>query len=315
MGTLTRFAFTIGVAALFAGCGGSQPAIDAPNATQRSRAIPTLARGIYVSQNNSTVYGYREHNRRDRGPVCKLSAGSTGDVAVDGYGNLIVPEGYGVAVFEGPTMCGRELGSFATGWSGYAVDAASSNAANGTIMVAAIQNGSGPGSIELCTISTGCGSYLRSNGMNLVYGVAIAKDGDCWASWEQGPSMKYAAFLTYFKGCAGSGQTATHYENPSAGGLDIDRDGNLVAISDSSPALYVYSGCKPKCKLVAGPLSLKGMGLYGHLNGDSTAFVSADSQYGKMDVYKYEPTALTYLYSIDKGLSKDAMVIGATYNR
>jgi hypothetical protein len=125
-------------------------------------------RGIYVSQNNSTVYGYRQNNRRDRGPTCSISTGSTGNVAVDGSRNLIVPEAYSVTIFKGPDMCGRELGTFSTGWSGYAVDAASSNAASGIIAVAAIQNGSGPGSVELCTLNGGCGTYLRSQGMNVV---------------------------------------------------------------------------------------------------------------------------------------------------
>ncbi len=304
----------------FAACGGSQPPIGTSDtiraqAPNRGPESDLIARGIYVSQNNSIIYGYRQNNRRDRRPVCTLSAGSTGDVAGDSSGNLIVPEAYSIAIFDGPGMCGPELGSFSTGWSGYAVDAASLDAAHGIVAVAAIQNGSGPGSIELCTISAGCGSYLRSNGMNIVYGVAIAKNGDCWASWEEGPSMSYAAFLTYFKGCAGSGQTAVGYKNPSAGGLSVDKGGNLVAISYASSSLYVYSGCRPKCKAIGGPFSLKGVGQYGHLNAASTRFVAADSKYGRVDVYRYQPTALTYLYSFSKGLSKSATVFGATYNR
>ena len=308
------------VVALFAACGGSQPPIGTSDTIQaqapnRGPESDLIARGIYVSQNNSIIYGYRQNNRRDRRPVCTLSAGSTGDVAADSSGNLIIPEAYSIAIFDGPGMCGPELGSFSTGWSGYAVDAASLDAAHGIVAVAAIQNGSGPGSIELCTISAGCGSYLRSNGMNIVYGVAIAKSGDCWASWEEGPSMSYAAFLTYFKGCAGSGQTAVGYKNPSAGGLSVDKDGNLVAISYASSSLYVYSGCRPKCKAIGGPFSLKGVGQYGHVNAASTRFVAADSKYGRVDVYRYRPTALTYLYSFSKGLSKSATVFGATYNR
>jgi hypothetical protein len=284
------------------------------------RATSVSTHGIYASQNDSTVLGYRENNRRDRGPVCNLSVGAAGDIAADANGDLIVPGGYNVSVFSGPDMCGPSLATISMGWAGYAVDAASLNAKNGAIAVAAIQNGSGPGSIELCTISAGCGSYLRADGMNIVIGVAVGNNGDCWASWETGPSEGYAAALTYFKGCTGSGTTAKGYQNPAAGGLDIDKRGNLVSISCThfgctQPSVYVYSGCDPKCRLVGGPFSLKGTSTYGHLNGDSTNFVAADSQYDQVDVYKYESTALTYLYSFQKGLSNSATLTGAAYNR
>jgi hypothetical protein len=282
---------------------------------------PASARGgIYVndySDSASHVYGYRADNKRNRSPICNESTSYTGDIAVDTKGNLIVPEGYNVAVFKGPGMCGPELGTFGTGWSGYAVDAVSADAADGMIAVAAIQNGSGPGSIELCTLKAGCGSYLRSAGMNLVFGVAVAKNGDCWASWEQGPSYSYSAALTYFKGCSGSGLATTGYKNPATGGLDIDKDGNIVSISCpllhcSTPAVYVYSGCKPACRKLGAPFSLEGTAAYGHLNADSTRFAAADSEYGQVDIYKYSPTAITYLYSFNNGLSTS--IVGAAYS-
>jgi hypothetical protein len=153
--------------------------------------------------------------------------------------------------------------------------------------------------------------------MNEVLAVAMSNAGDCWASSAADTA------LTYFKGCAEPAQNATGYLNPSAGGLDIDNHGNLVAISDASPdehgvslqsssEVYVYSGCNPKCTLVGGPFALEGGSLYGHLNKENTRFVAADHEYGQVDIYKYTPTAIRYLYSFNNGLSTS--IIGAAYN-
>jgi hypothetical protein len=122
------------------------------------------------------------------------------------------------------------------------------------------------------------------------------------------------AALTYFKRCSGSGETATGFDNPASGGLDIDKDGHLVTVSYSTPAVYVYSGCRPACKLIGGPFPLKGTGFYGHLNMDSTSFVAADYQHGEIDVYRYTPTSLKYMYSFNNGLSQSSGVVGAAYN-
>jgi hypothetical protein len=320
-GVLGRFA----AAALLAGCGGSQPPVAAQTWQSDLSGVPAptpAKKGIYVSEYSSytsAIYGYRQNNSKNRPPICSENAPYADNIAVDAKGNVIVTQGYSVTVFKGPSMCGPMLGTFGTGWSGYSVDAASADAANGTIAVAAVQNGSGGGSIELCTLKAGCGSFLRSAGMNIVYGVAVAKNGDCWASWEQGPSYGYASLLTFFKWCSGAGEASTGYKNLAAGGLDIDRNGNLVAVSCSpigcpTPALYVYSGCKPACKKLGGPFPLKGAASYGHLDKGSTTFATADSEYGQVDIYKYAPTSLTYLYSFNNGLSASAGIFGAAYD-
>ena len=75
----------------------------------------------------------------------------------------------------------------------------------------------------------------------------------------------------------------------------------------------VYSGCKPKCKKIGGPFSLQGTSLYGHLNEDSSRFAAADYQYGQIDIYKYAPTNIAYMYSFNNGLSSGERM-GAAYN-
>ena len=270
-----------GTITILAGCGGAQP-VDAgamPQAMHVSwRAIfgvpaPDSARsGLYVndySGSSSTVYGYRQKNRGNDPPTCTKVVRYARGVAVDGKGNLIVPQGSGFTAFRGPRMCGRELAQIGLGWEGNAVDAASANAAEGTIAVASIQDGSGYGSVQLCTLKTGCRAHLTNSAMNFVLAVTMANDGDCWAASEQGLNMGYVAVLTYFKGCLGPGVTATGYQNPSSGGLDIDKNGNLVSISCSvascsTPAIYVYSGCNPTCEKVGGPLALQGNAGYGN---------------------------------------------------
>ena len=276
---------------------------------------PALARGIYVSLNRSSgsgVFGYPSSNRKNRGPICSENAPPDYDVAVDGRGNLIVPSPGSITIFKGPGMCGRKLGSFHTIWyADYPADATSTDAASGTIAVAVVQDdASGLGSIELCTLKNNCTTNLLAG--NFVFAVAMSKNGDCWAS-SADPTA-----LTYFKGCSGHLQVATGYENTDGGGIDIDDHGNLVSISCSvvscsAPALYVYSGCRPKCKKIGGPFPLQGASMYGHLNENGTRFAAADYEYGQVDVYTYTPTGITYLYSFNDGLAPGGRM-GAAYN-
>jgi hypothetical protein len=330
--SLRKHTLSGGVAvALLAGCGGSQPPVGAPGAMPQTSPIATHAdrgkswmlpeakSGLYISEYNNrsdaVVLGYPANNRRNGPATCSESIRYARSIAVDMKGNLIVPQGFDeVTVFKGPSMCGPKLGSFGLGWGGDAVDVASADAADGTIAVAAIQDGSGAGSIEVCRIKGGCSTNLGNPDMDFVSGVAVSKNGDCWAASKQGKTRGYKAFLTYFAGCSGSGQTATHYKNPDTGGLDIDKSGNIVFISYSTPAVYVYSGCKPACKAIGGPFPLKGTAVYGHLNEDSTSFAEADYQYGQVDVYRYSPTAITYRYSFNNGISVNSGIVGAAYN-
>ncbi|MGC1758650.1 MAG: hypothetical protein WA742_04800, partial [Candidatus Cybelea sp.] len=123
--------------------------------------------------------------------------------------------------------------------------------------------------------------------------------------------------LTYFAKCKGAGVATSGYGNTSPGGLDIDNAGNLVAIDTSANnagALFIYSGCKPACKVVGGPFPLHGEAFWGHLNEKSTAFAAANYTAGQIDVYKYSTAALTYLYSFSNGLNASFSVKGAAYN-
>ena len=145
------------------------------------------------------------------------------------------------------------------------------------------------GSISLCSLKSGCTANLTNPNMHEVAGVAMSKDGDCWASAIDANSH---ANLTYFKGCSGSGATAKGFINPSYGGLDFDAAGNLVSFSGNSAQLYVYRGCNPRCKLVGGPFSMGGTSVYGHLNKSRDMLAVADYQHGQIDLYTYTPTAV-----------------------
>ncbi len=320
-----------GAIIVLAACGAlplSQPALSGVEGKGQDEVQPPIGApaamksGIYVSGytgSKSVVYGYRQNNRGNHPPRCsENSAPAAVNVAADAKGDLMVAQGNELAIFKGPRTCGKPLAHLGIGLGGYAVDAASADATEGTIAVASVQDGSGYGSIQLCMLRIGCRTYLANSNMNFVFGVAIANDGDCWAASQQGLSMGYVAVLTYFKGCSGSGETATGYQNASSGGLDIDKNGNLVSISCSpagcsTPAVYVYSGCKPSCKEIGGPFSLRGTSRYGHLNEDSTRLAMADYQFGQVDVYRYSPTAITYLYSFNNGLNSN--IVGASYTR
>jgi hypothetical protein len=273
------------------------------------------AGGIYASEVYATdIWGFPQNNSQNRKAMCvvKNVEGANG-IAVDAAGDLIDPDGGTdtVIVFKGPQMCGQELKSVADPY-GQPSDAASANAVKGTIVIANIfDTNKTPGSVSRCTLSHGCTTNLTNANMDEVAGVALAKNGDCWASATD-PSGK--ATLTYFKGCQGSGKTATGYRNRYYGGLDIDDSGNLVSLSYEDAKLYVYKGCNPKCTRIGGPFAMKGEATFGHLNAASTKLVTGDFQYGQIDVYSYSPTKIRFAYSFNRGFSPSEVVEGAAFN-
>ncbi|HEY6327569.1 MAG TPA: hypothetical protein VIW73_13775 [Candidatus Cybelea sp.] len=263
--------------------------------------------GMYVdlqtSPSRAEILGYRSKSGRPR-PYCKVSGVSFADrVGVDAAGDLMVPDSFAgsITVFRGPRMCGRKLGSFKDHY-GQPLDVASDDAATGRVAVANIFDNSGNGSISVCTLAHGCTSNLRNTNMVQVAGVAMANNGDCWASAVNSSSM---STLTFFKHCGGTGQLSSGYRNKAYGGLDIDTHGNILSISWSGygSELYVYQGCNPRCTLIGGPFKLKLQTMTGHLNKDGTTFATAVYQHGRIDIYKYTPTAVTYEYSFTDGLS------------
>jgi hypothetical protein len=291
------------------------------------RAPKSAESGLYVTQYvTKVVYGYshKQKSQRKKGPICQAPWPMAGPlyVAVDGKGNLLEVDAaalYPTNIGTGPQMCGS-LATSIQDREGYADAVASLDALNGTIAIANQWDysnyGLAPGSITVCTVSAGCTANLTNPAMYRVAGVALAPNGDCWASALNGPSG--SATLTYFRGCAGAGQEATGYQNPGYGSIDIDEHGNLVTlsyvISTQTTTLYVYSGCNPACKLVGGPFSLEGISTAGALNGPNTKFAVADAQYGQVDIYSYSPTRVKYMYSFNEGLSQSAVVGGVAFN-
>ena len=312
-----------GVAAVvLAGCGAIAPPL-APSAPATLRVAPALRgergeRGLpahakaslYVSEFYGTsVYGFRRSGKG--APVCTISGvSSVNDIASDAKGDVIEPDGGGRTIRVFRPQCGPALGNVSDPY-GQPADAMSANAATGSIAVANIF---GPnrtnGSISLCSLKDGCTANLTNPNMYEVVGVAMSKDGDCWASAIDANSH---ANLTYFKGCSGSGVTAKGFINPSYGGLDFDAAGNLVSFSGNSAQLYVYRGCNPRCKLVGGPFSMGGTSVYGHLNKSRDMLAVADYQHGQIDLYTYTPTAVNYVRSFNTGLSASLDVVGVTY--
>jgi hypothetical protein len=307
--------------AMLAGCSASQAPL-APagaSATLAIREIPapeSAKKGLYVSEfYGDAVYGYAYNNRRGKRPFCNVPGVQyVNDIAVDVQGNLIIPDGGSrtIKVFQGPAMCGQSLGSVADPY-GQPSDAASADAANGTIVVANEFNGSGgqyPGSLSLCTLKSGCTTNLTNPKMAQVAGVALAKNGDCWASAQD---TAHKAILVYFKGCSGPGRLAVGFQNQNYGGLDIDTGGRLVSVSSFDAALWVYKGCNPRCATIGGPLPMRGLPFFGHLNEKATRFAVANETSVTVDVYYYSPKHIALLYSFS-GVSASNDLGGAAYN-
>jgi hypothetical protein len=318
---LTGYLLSLTVAVpMLASCGTnnwSSPNPPAPSVANHSSVLARkIARGIYVDvqtgTSSSVILGLRSKNGRHPREFCKVKGiGYADRIAVDGVGRLIAPDSLTnkVFVFDGPSMCARKLGSFVDPY-GQSIDAASNDAAGGTIAVANVFDNSGPGSISVCTLTGGCTANLTNPNMEEVSGVAMAPNGDCWASAVSATT----ATLTYFQGCSGSGKAATGYRNASYGGLDIDSQGDLVSLSYNTyqGKIYVYKGCDPRCSLIHSFL-LKHKAVTAHLNEESTSLVAADYLHGLVDVYRYTPTKLTYKYSFITNVS-GGTISGVAFN-
>jgi hypothetical protein len=271
--------------------------------------------GIYAVASKGVVNGYRFNDRSNGPPVCSVGSFNdlrNSDIAADTKGDLLVVDGGAnkITVFKGPGLCGPKLGSIADPFGTAFTDVASRD---GTTFVAGYNKRlakSYESGVAVCTLSGGCTRHLSLGlGLGKVYGVAVAPNGDCWASGQSvGGQPPFA--MVYFAHCRGKGVFATGFGVDRHGGIDIDANGNFVVIDASGlPDLTVYSGCNPTCtKLMRFVLKGPGGTLYGHLDANSNMYIAAEGNVGhaKLDVYSYSPTALTYLYSITNGLTLDA---------
>lgn len=282
-----------------------------------SRATPKD--GIYVGEfSNSSVFGYAGENEQNAPPVCGETAGDfVVDVAADSKGDLVVPseQAEQIYVYRGPKLCGPLAATLHDPY-GLPVDAASPDALTGTIAVANVEDDGPisnppPGSITICTAAKGCAINLTNPHMYRVAGVALDARGDCFASAVDENDV---AKLVYFARCSGKGRVASGFQNAGYGGLEFDKKGNLLSLDDSDGRLYVYAGCRPKCRSVAGPFTLQGLSIYGKLDRSGTTFAAADYANGQIDVYSYDTTALTYQFSFNQDLLKGANVEGVAFS-
>jgi hypothetical protein len=318
----SRFALSFVVAIpVLASCttnGGTSPNPLAQSVEHQSGILARkISRGIYVDvqtgTSSSEIVGLRSANGQRPRQFCKVNGIDYADrIAVDGQGRLMAPDSlaYRVLVFNGPSMCATQLASLADPF-GQPIDAASNDAATGTIAVANIFDGRGPGSISVCTLAAGCTLNLTNPNMEEVVGVAMAPNGDCWASAVRATTPT----LTYFQGCAGAGEAATQYRNTSYGGLDIDAQGDLVSVSYNTyrSKIYVYQGCNPRCSLIGGPFTVKHRTMTAHLNEESSLLLVADYQRAVVDLYRYRPNKLTFQYSFSSGVS-GGTISGVAFN-
>lgn len=269
------------------------------------------------------VFGYPTPNNANRPPNCTLGNASApydyiNGMGSDTLGNLLIPAVYGPGPSNGNTYtvtvlkrgtCGTVLGRISDPY-GEIDDAASIDAVNSEIAVADQQNfTTGAGDLEVCTIAYGCGAPLSVNPSNpitgLGAGVALAKNGDCWLS--TGPQGGGGFALYYWSGCTGTGQLATGTVNGSYGGLFIDQQGNLGAFDLYAATLDIYSGCNPACTLV-NSFPLEGDSVFGGLNKGGTKLAVGDYSNSDVDVYRYTPASLTYLYSFNNSLTPSDVV-------
>ena len=153
---------------------------------------------------------------------------STRYIAVDPKGNLIVPIGSTetVNVYQGPNMCGTGTRSLSDPY-GQPSDVATMNALTGTIVVGNIVGSrSYGGNIAICTLKGGSkGSRHNPTSSDTLAAWPWPRTGDCWAT-----SNRFASHVPRLpadddllgKGCTGSGEAVTGYQNKAYGSISID---------------------------------------------------------------------------------------------
>jgi hypothetical protein len=280
------------------------------------RPAPALVKkGVYVAEYyTNAILAYDWKTRENRPPICTLPAAFVVDVATDRAGNLIDPDGGSrtVTVHRGPAMCGPVLGQFAD-TDGQPSDATTSNAASTTIYVANLQaTNRASGDVSACTLVAGCTRVLSNAAIGgELFAVAEDPSGNVYASGYATPST--GAALVYWKAGKGAGSLITAYRNGSPGGLDVDRQGNLLALdtfAGGTGALWVYGGCPATCN-AHGPFPLRGESVFGKVDVRDRLFEAADFEYGQIDVYRYGGVkGVTYLYSFADGLDPSGDVEG-----
>jgi hypothetical protein len=279
------------------------------------RIAPAAAKhGVYVEVWGKRTYGYKLSDRNNAPPICSVNREPTKaeGIATDPMGRLIVPDATGnVYVYGGSGMCTNRLLATLSEPYGTPVDGASRDAVHGSIYIA---NGgvSAPGNIAVCTLSGGCQSGPPTPNLTEVWGVGLDVHGNLYAA---GDTAAGGAALYEFQRGIGRGKQITAYRSAVPGGLDLDANGNLVALDStfSAPAVYVYTGCPSKCH-AHGPFALKGEGIHFiKLNKMGTQFQVGDYVNEQVDVYQYGGTSgVKYLYSYWGGIFGD--YTGVAYN-
>lgn len=284
-----------------------------------------VTRGIYVSQFfGSTVNGYKpKANKQNLPPVCSEFASSVNDVATDSKGDYIQPDGGSatVLVYQGPGLCGPAAGMFPD-TDGQPSGAATKNALTDTIYVTNILFASQTyGGISVCTLAGGCTSTLSNPAVNdYAYSIALDKAGNLYfAGRVLVATSQYSAALVLFKNGQGAGEVIPSYVNAYPGGLDFDKDGNLLAIdahANGVGALYIYTGCPDACT-ANGPWPLQAESVFGKLNRQGDRYYVGDFINGTVDVYKYKGPkgGISYLYSFNNGMTVSGDVHGIALDR
>lgn len=271
------------------------------------------AKGQYTQEffaTSNNVLGYPKNNSGNGPSTCSESTGTNvNGIGVDPAGNLIVPNAFGgVQVYSGPGQCGPLMATIPDSL-GQAADGASRNAASGTIVV-----GHANGTVAACTVSGTSGTCNQLTAPNLALGftqVAMDGAGNCYANGFD--TISGLPSLWYWTGCSGTGIEDTGYSASATGGLDVDNQGNVVAVAQGAPStVTVYSGCATgACTILTGPTNLNGSGdaVYCHLGKQNERYACGDASTGSVDVYSYLPTRTpTYMYSYNNGLTSSLIV-------
>jgi hypothetical protein len=323
--------FAVAVCSLFAaaliGCSQNQlTAVPVPNAAATGeRVAPASAlRDIYVPIFFFTSDNIVGFPKKGSGPNCYESTGANvNDVSTDRDGNLIVPNGTSLLIYEGPRMCGPLVGTIPSKSGIELTSAAALDARDGRIVVG--EGRPSYGAVDACKLSTMRCTHLKSPNMAAPPTVAMDASGNCYADSFD---TSNAVGLWYYAGCRGTGTELTGangFSEPYQGNLSIDNEGHIVVLSllnasfQMPSIVTVYSGCSTgTCTVFGGPFPLgAGESAFGHLDLPNKRWITTDVLTGEILIYAYgrHGKQLSFLYGVDYGPCASSECDSATYGK
>lgn len=332
--SLSHYALSVCVAAMLpAGCESQStgPTTLPADIPRQSQQTPQPGTYVNTGPNSSATQalGYRPYDGKNKGPFCATGVAAEppeapSDIAADPQGNVVVTT-FGsvddIFVFPGPAMCNSaSFGLDIQSSSGEPPnDIATLNALEGPIYFATDDSDTySTSNVQECFKVGSNWQCIAPYGEPWDdIGIAVDRNGNVFTtSFTQG--------LTVWRAGSQYAMPLFGFANRAAGGLAIDKSGNILAVDPydfaGHSALRIYNHCTaPSGCTVFGPFPFKHLVTYAKLEQNNktllalayTGYAPVGLQDPHVEVYAYHGTnGINYQYSFSNGLEPSDIVSG-----